>query len=103
MDIRAIERVCVVGSGFMGAQIGLQCAVYGRAVAMHDVSEPAFERCRREQADVLDDQIQAGVAAGAGARQALNLALQVVQLETPFLGKVAQDTMDRPFWVLKKG
>ncbi len=61
MSISAINKVCVVGSGFMGSQIGLQCAVHGHQVWMHDLSEPALHRCPDEQARMLDEQIEAGI------------------------------------------
>jgi 3-hydroxybutyryl-CoA dehydrogenase len=70
MSDATIKKVCVVGSGFMGSQIGLQCAVHGYSVWMHDVSEPALRRCREEQAAMLDEQIEAG-AVPAGGRQAI--------------------------------
>ena len=56
-----INNVCIVGSGFMGSQIGLQCAVHGCHVSMHDVSDSALQRCRGEQAAMLDEQIEGGV------------------------------------------
>jgi len=61
MSNSSITNVCIVGSGFMGSQIALQCAVHGYRVWMHDMSEPAMQRCRVEQASVLDEQIEADV------------------------------------------
>ena len=54
----------------MGGQIGLQCAVHGYSVWMHDVAELALRRCAEEQALMLDEQIQAGVVSADG-RQAI--------------------------------
>jgi len=70
MSISSIKNLCVVGSGFMGSQIGLQCAVHGYCVCMHDVSEPALKRSCDEQAAMLDEQIEAGVVA-ADQRQTI--------------------------------
>ncbi|MFV1966747.1 MAG: 3-hydroxyacyl-CoA dehydrogenase family protein [Pirellulaceae bacterium] len=70
MSIASIKNVCVVGSGFMGSQIGLQCAVHGHRVWMHDVSETILRRCGDEQASMLDEQIEAG-AVSADQRQAV--------------------------------
>jgi len=70
MSVRAIKDVCVIGSGFMGGQIGLQCAVHGHSVWMHDVSEPARLHCAEEQASILDEQIEAG-AVSADERQSI--------------------------------
>lgn len=65
-----IKRVCIVGSGFMGGQIGLQCAVHGYPVWMHDSSESALRRCAEEQDLTLDAQFEAGVVSTSG-RQAI--------------------------------
>ena len=54
-----IKNVCVVGAGFMGTQIGLQCAVHGCTVWLHDVSESALDKSAQEEAVLLDEQIQA--------------------------------------------
>ncbi|OHB79063.1 MAG: hypothetical protein A2V98_01995 [Planctomycetes bacterium RBG_16_64_12] len=70
MGALSIRKVCVVGSGFMGSQIGLQCAVHGRTVWMHDVSQSVLRHSSQEQAAVLDDQIQAGAVA-ADRRQSI--------------------------------
>ncbi len=70
MSNLAIRNVCIVGSGFMGGQIGLQCAVHGYPVWMHDTSESALQRCAEEQNSLLDEQIEAG-AVTADRRQAV--------------------------------
>ncbi|OHB68955.1 MAG: hypothetical protein A2V70_09745 [Planctomycetes bacterium RBG_13_63_9] len=64
MSNSSITNVCVVGSGFMGSQIGLQCAVHGHNVWMHDVSETSLRRCGDEQASMLNELIEAGVVSG---------------------------------------
>jgi 3-hydroxybutyryl-CoA dehydrogenase len=70
MSTSSIKSVSIVGSGFMGSQIGLQCAVHGYHVSMHDASESALQRCRDAQAAVLDEQIEASVVS-ADQRQAI--------------------------------
>lgn len=55
-----IERVCVVGAGFMGAQIGLQCAAYGYPVRMVDTAPEALSRAREDQSLELDRRVDAG-------------------------------------------
>jgi 3-hydroxybutyryl-CoA dehydrogenase len=69
METKPIETICIVGAGFMGAQIGLQCAVHGHAVWLSDVSEQALERAARAMARELDERIEAGEA-DAGEREA---------------------------------
>ena len=43
MNAKPIETVCIVGAGFMGAQIGLHCASQGYTVWIMDISEEARE------------------------------------------------------------
>ncbi|MCW3979396.1 MAG: 3-hydroxyacyl-CoA dehydrogenase family protein [Candidatus Bathyarchaeota archaeon] len=49
-----IESVCIVGAGYMGYQIGLQCASHGFPVRMYDISEEAFDLAIESIAQVLD-------------------------------------------------
>jgi len=41
--MKPIETVCVVGAGFMGWQIGLQCSSHGFPVAFHDISPDSLQ------------------------------------------------------------
>ena len=43
MDIRDVRRALIVGSGTMGLQIGLQCAISGYDVAMYDIEPAALD------------------------------------------------------------
>ena len=70
MTCHPIKTVCVVGSGFMGSQIGLHCAVHGRVAWMCDAHAEALERCAAAQVEWLNEQIEAGVVA-ADQRQAI--------------------------------
>jgi 3-hydroxybutyryl-CoA dehydrogenase len=56
-----IQKVCVVGAGFMGAQIAFHCAVHGRDVLLHDLTEEALARAHEQQHQLLIDQVAAGV------------------------------------------
>lgn len=49
-----IESVCIVGAGYMGYQIGLQCALNGFPVRMYDVSDEALDRAIESITQVLD-------------------------------------------------
>ncbi|MDA0207394.1 MAG: 3-hydroxyacyl-CoA dehydrogenase NAD-binding domain-containing protein [Acidobacteria bacterium] len=59
---QSIQKVCVVGAGFMGSQIALHCALHGRAVWLHDLSAEALARAEEQQRQLLIDQVVAGVA-----------------------------------------
>ncbi len=56
----AIESVCVVGSGYMGYQIGLQCACNGFPVWLYDVSAEALGPAVESMAAVLDGWVEEG-------------------------------------------
>ena len=42
-DMEPIRNVCIVGAGFMGSQIGLQCSSHGFPVRLYDVSGEALD------------------------------------------------------------
>ena len=67
----SIQRVCVVGAGFMGSQIALHCAVHGRDVWLHDISEIALARAEIQLRRLLIEQAAAGVVDDAAAAVAL--------------------------------
>jgi 3-hydroxybutyryl-CoA dehydrogenase len=50
-----IRKVCVVGAGYMGSQIGLQCSSHGFPVNLHDISEEALERALQAITEELDN------------------------------------------------
>jgi 3-hydroxybutyryl-CoA dehydrogenase len=50
-----IESVCIVGAGYMGYQIGLQCASHGFPVRMYDISEEALDMAVESITNVLDE------------------------------------------------
>ena len=53
-----IEKICIIGSGFMGAQIGLHCAAYGYQVWLIDNPEKALERATQSHIQELDRRIE---------------------------------------------
>ena len=55
-----IESICIVGSGFMGAQLGLHCAVYGKKVVMADVSAESRMRARKIHEKELESRVSSG-------------------------------------------
>jgi len=55
-----IKTVCIVGAGFMGAQIGLQCALHGVGVRMTDAAAPALAAAAQAQVEILDRRVLAG-------------------------------------------
>lgn len=55
-----IESICIVGSGFMGAQLGLHCAAYRKNVVMVDVSAESQKRARELQEKELESRVSSG-------------------------------------------
>lgn len=60
MGTEAIESICIVGAGFMGAQIGLQCAAHGYPVCLVDTSEQALMEAAQCQVEELERRVDAG-------------------------------------------
>jgi len=58
---KKIEKVAVVGGGFMGIQIGIVAAKFGgNTVKICDVSQAAFERARKIEEALLSSQVATG-------------------------------------------
>ncbi len=55
-----VKKVCVIGMGTMGSQIGIVCARAGFATAMVDASEPQVEKGMAGIGKFLDAQIKKG-------------------------------------------
>jgi 3-hydroxybutyryl-CoA dehydrogenase len=68
--MKEIETVCIVGAGFMGAQIGLHCAAHNRTAWLVDVSEDALERASQSHAAELERRL-AQQQISAGERDAI--------------------------------
>ena len=58
--MRPFEPVCVVGSGYLGTQIGVTCARHGYTVNMHDVSNEALLSSEK----AVDDYVLEWVSVG---------------------------------------
>jgi 3-hydroxybutyryl-CoA dehydrogenase len=56
-----MKTVCIAGAGFMGAQIGLQCAVHGYDVRLVDASQESLQRAVQSQQEELDRRIEEGL------------------------------------------
>ncbi len=52
--------VCVVGSGFLGTQIGVTCARHGYAVNMYDISEEALASSSVAVENYVDEWVEDG-------------------------------------------
>lgn len=50
-----IGKVCVIGSGYLGTQIGLLCAMHDYQVVMYDISQNALESSSKEMDNYLNE------------------------------------------------
>jgi len=60
---QSFHRIAVIGSGYMGSQIALQCAAGGYSVCLHDITEAALETSVGSLSEFLDRMIDDGCAA----------------------------------------
>jgi 3-hydroxybutyryl-CoA dehydrogenase len=54
----AIEKVAIVGSGFLGAKIALRSAVKGYSVSMYDINQDALMKAKEMQENELSSRIE---------------------------------------------
>ena len=58
---KKIEKVAIVGGGFMGIQIGIVAAKFAKnSVKVYDISPEAFERARKIEEALLSSQVATG-------------------------------------------
>jgi len=70
------DRICVVGSGYMGNQIALQCAAHGHHVNVHDADEVALQNSSGVFSEFLDRMIDDGFAAAEQRQPILDRVVQ---------------------------
>ena len=58
MQTRPLETVCIVGAGFMGAQIGLRCASHGYTVRLVDNAVEQLQQAAHSQAQELNERLE---------------------------------------------
>ena len=80
MKDHEIKHVCIVGAGFMGVQIGLQCALHGIPVRLTDASAQALAQAAQAQAEILNTRVAAGEIAPAERAAALARTLMIGDL-----------------------
>jgi 3-hydroxybutyryl-CoA dehydrogenase len=57
-----IQKICIVGAGFMGTQIALQCAAHGCLVCIQDIADESLALSETELASFLNRMIADGCA-----------------------------------------
>ena len=79
--VKTRKTVCVVGSGFMGSQIGLQCAANGYKVIMNDISSENRKGAAERQREELGSRVAAGTISSREKDQILGSIEFVGDLE----------------------
>lgn len=80
MQTRPFGVIAIVGAGFMGAQISLQCAVHDYDVWLVDTQDAALQRARESQTRELDTRLAKGQIAGDGKESILGRIRYTVDL-----------------------
>lgn len=77
-SIDRINKILVVGSGAMGSQIGMVCALSGYEVAIQDVDEGMLEKARRQ----LESRMARNVEKGRASREDVDAAFARMNFTT---------------------
>ncbi len=72
MDIKDIKKICVVGSGTMGPQIAMQCALNGYNVMLNDIADDLLNNAMNSNKSLLERRVQKGKMSQQQADEALN-------------------------------
>lgn len=72
MNNRPFNEISIVGSGFMGAQISLLCAMHGYNVKLINHTASGLERASQSNLKVLDDFINSGKIKRDDKKEILN-------------------------------
>jgi 3-hydroxybutyryl-CoA dehydrogenase len=84
--MESIRTVCVVGAGYMGSQIGLQCASHGFPVAFHDVSPESLELALSSVKEELGKRVAEDEATPEEERAVLSRITATTDLEEAAYG-----------------
>jgi 3-hydroxybutyryl-CoA dehydrogenase len=71
MNVEEIKKILVIGSGTMGRQIGLLCAMNGYDVALYDLSEELLDKAVTRIRKMADGYVRAGRLSQAEAEAAI--------------------------------
>lgn len=82
MATAQIKRVMVVGSGTMGAQIGMLCALAGKATTIQDISAHSLAQARQQLEARMEREVQKGRRTPYDVRSAFDRLTFTTDLET---------------------
>ncbi|WP_433136435.1 3-hydroxyacyl-CoA dehydrogenase family protein [Actinomadura nitritigenes] len=95
---RPLPQVLVVGSGAMGAQISMACALAGHHVTVQDISTDSLERAENSLREILERQVAKGRVTdenrdGAFARLHFTADLEQAAASADFVIEAAVETL----------
>lgn len=79
--MNTLQNICVVGAGFMGTQIGLQCVAHGMRARIVDPANDALTKSKLLVDEELDRRLEAGETSADERDKALALLLYTKDLE----------------------
>ncbi len=82
-NVERINRILIVGSGAMGSQIGLVCALAGYDVAVQDIDEGALEKAKAQLRSRLERDVEKGRRSREDAEAAFGRMDFTADLEGP--------------------
>lgn len=82
MQIDDVRRVLVVGAGRMGAEVGLQCALFGYQTVLYDIAADKFPAALRQQTSLLDELVGLGRLSTSDAEATLGRIATTTDLES---------------------
>lgn len=81
MNGQTIEKAGVIGSGAMGSQIAMVCALAGYPVVLQDIDEGSLQRAKQLLQEQMDKRIKKGRLTAEEAGQAFGRILFTTELE----------------------
>jgi 3-hydroxybutyryl-CoA dehydrogenase len=81
MDIDNVKRICVVGSGIMGSQIAMQCALHGYNVKLHDLTEELLSKAMESNRKHLTRRVDKGKMTKTQMDEAIKKIVCTISLE----------------------
>ncbi|KKB33845.1 3-hydroxyacyl-CoA dehydrogenase family protein [Bacillus thermotolerans] len=81
MNGQTIEKAGVIGSGAMGSQIAMVCALAGYPVVLQDIDEGSLQRAKQLLQEQMDKRIKKGRLTAEEAGQAFGRILFTAELE----------------------
>jgi 3-hydroxybutyryl-CoA dehydrogenase len=81
MNIKDVKNICVVGSGAMGHQIALLCALGGYKTTVQDISEESLQNAKSSLTGIMDKWVAKGKISNEARNSAFDRLLFTTSLQ----------------------